>query len=230
MAQNVFSVGGLQQQGGMRARANPNNNPFDLNAANQHALLRSAATLPTALQRNEALMQLTGRSPGAQAPAPAPQQNQAYAPQQNRAYAQTGYALPGGASNIQSSITPGNIYSNKDTRQAVNQAVASQAQGMSLPWLTSQYARPGMAVDSAGVQALALPDIAKAQSGAAGAQVGIPFQDTLANATHQLAGQTARENESIDWARLLSGLSSVNQGFQTGQGNAMASVLASLLG
>ena len=71
----------------------------------------------------------------------------------------------------------------------------------------------------------AIPAYAQALSGAAQAAVQIPFQDTAANAAHQLAGQVSREGEAINWAQLLSGVRNAQQGYNTTIGTSLAGLI-----
>ncbi len=128
-----------------------------------------------------------------------------------------------GQPNIQTSITPGPIYSPQQTQEAVNSAVASQH--VPLPWLQSRYAGRGMGVNSPGVIGSVLPTYARGVAAGQQATAQIPFQDTLADAQHILAGQTARENEAQDIYRILSGQDSVNRNFQL---NSLQSLLGLL--
>jgi len=131
-----------------------------------------------------------------------------------------------GGSNIQTSITPQNIYSPQQTNEAVNSAVASQH--VPLPWLQGQFAGRGMSINSPGVIGASMPAYAAGVAGGQQAAAQIPFQDALANAQHTLAGQTAREGEGTDWYRLMSGAEGVGRNFQMNSLQSLLSLLGSL--
>lgn len=114
---------------------------------------------------------------------------------------------------IHTSINPQNIYSQQQTDQATNQAMALAHQGANLPWLQSQMRRPGMSVNSPATQARALPQYAGALAQGEEARYSVPMEDMIANSQHMLAGQTAREDEALGWARLQSMLNTAQQRF-----------------
>lgn len=144
-------------------------------------------------------------------------------PAYNRAQAAQPQQQQGGM-NINTSINPQNIYSPQQSQYAANQAQASSV--IPLPWLQGRYAGNGMSVNSPGVTSQVLPQYAQGQLAGLNASAMIPFQDTVANAQHQTAGQQGREGEAIDWARLASSADSTNRNFQM---NSLQSLL-SLLG
>lgn len=119
----------------------------------------------------------------------------------------------GGATggSIQTSITPGGIYSPQSTLEATNQAVATSQQGANFDWIRNLFARPGMSIGSPGIAGQALPSYAGALSGGAQQGVSIPYQDMLANSQHLLSGQQAREGEALGWGRLQSTLGNAQQ-------------------
>lgn len=126
-----------------------------------------------------------------------------------------------GGGTVNTSITPQNIYSPQQTQEAVNQAVASSS--MPLPWLQNRFAGAGMNVNSPATISRAMVPYGQgiAQGQIASAQ--IPLQDITANAQHYSAGEQARENEGLDWARLMTSAQGMNQ-------NARLNTLSSLLG
>lgn len=101
-----------------------------------------------------------------------------------------------GPAEINTSITPNNIYTPEMTRAAVNQAAATQHQQGSLPYLLDQVARPGMSSRSPYMISRTLPAVAATDAAARQAQVDIPFSDAQANLQNMLAGQVAREQEA----------------------------------
>ena len=138
---------------------------------------------------------------------------QAAANAQQPGAAQTNPAAGGATGgSIQTSITPGGIYSPYSTLQATNQAVATAQQGGgSWDWIRNMFARPGMSISSPGIAGQALPSYAGALAGGMQQGVSIPYQDMLANAQHLLSGQQAREGEALGWGRLRSTLGNAQQ-------------------
>lgn len=122
---------------------------------------------------------------------------------------------------VQTSITPQNIYSPQQTQAAVNQAIASSS--VPLDWLKSRFAGKGMSVNSPAAISRALVPYSQGLAQGQIASAQIPLQDATANAQHMLAGESARENEGIDWARLMVGAQGINQ-------NARMNTLQSVLG
>lgn len=129
----------------------------------------------------------------------------------------------GGGGNINTSITPQNIYSPQQTNEAVNQAVASSS--MPLPWLQNQFAGKGMSVNSPAAISRAMVPYAQGLVQGQTAAAQIPLQDATANAQHMLAGQQAREVEGLDWARLLTSAQGLNNSSRM---NTLQSVLGLL--
>jgi hypothetical protein len=127
----------------------------------------------------------------------------------------------GGGGNIQTSITPQNIYSGQQTQEAVNQAVASSS--APLPWLQNQFAGKGMNVNSPATIARAMTPYAQGLSQGQAASAQIPLQDITANAQHYSAGEQARENEALGWGRLQTSAQGINN-------NARMNTLQSILG
>jgi hypothetical protein len=126
-----------------------------------------------------------------------------------------------GGGNVNTSIAPQNIYSPQQTDEAVNQAVASSS--MPLPWLQNQFAGRGMSVNSPATISRAMVPYAQGLSQGQNAMAQIPLQDITANAQHWSAGEQARENEGLDWVRLLTSSQGLNQ-------NARLNTLQSVLG
>lgn len=114
---------------------------------------------------------------------------------------------------INTSIQPTGIYSPQQTQQAMHQGVANAQQGANMPWLQSQMRRPGMSVNSPATQSRALPQFAGALAQGNEAQWAIPMEDMIANASHLLQGQTAREDEALGWGRLQSLMNTAQQRF-----------------
>lgn len=135
----------------------------------------------------------------------------------------------GAGGQINTSITPQNIYSPQQTTAATNQAVAAQhAQGDPYAQF-KRFDRPGV---SRGAQtgALALPGIMAGKLGAANAAAMLPFEDAQANAQHILSGQLAREGEAIDWGNLLARLEETQSRLRTSGIQPGLSLLNALLG
>ena len=128
-----------------------------------------------------------------------------------------------GGGNINTSITPQNIYSPQQTNEAVNQAVASSS--MPLSWLQNQFAGKGMNVNSPATISRAMVPYAQGLTQGQTAAAQIPLQDATANAQHMLAGQQAREGEGLDWARLMTSAEGLNNSSRM---NTLQSVLGLL--
>lgn len=126
-----------------------------------------------------------------------------------------------GGGSIQTSITPQNIYSPQQTNEAVNQAIASSS--MPLPWLQNRFVGAGMNVNSPATISRAMVPYGQGLAQGQIASAQIPLQDITANAQHYSAGEQARENEGLDWARLLTSAQGINQ-------NARLNTLQSVLG
>lgn len=135
----------------------------------------------------------------------------------------------GAGGQINTSITPQNIYTPQQTTAATNQAVAAQhAQGDPYAQF-KRFDRPGV---SRGAQtgAMALPGIMAGKLGAANAAAMLPFEDAQANAQHVLSGQLAREGEALDWGNLLARLEETQSRLRTSGIQPGLSLLNALLG
>lgn len=134
-----------------------------------------------------------------------------------------------GGAHINTSITPGGIYSPLQTRAATNQAIAAQ-HAMADPYTQlKQFDRPGSSRSSANA-ALAMPGIQAGRLGAAQASFEIPFRDAQANLQHLLAGETAREGEALDWGSILARMMEQQSRLRTSQLGQGVGILDFLLG
>lgn len=143
--------------------------------------------------------------------APAPQQPQSTTP------------------NIQTTITPQNVFTPQQTTSAVNQAIA-QAQMQANPrLLMKQLDRPGVS-RSAGQLAAIAPQAQDIMSQAALAAQQIPFSDAATNAQNMLRGETARDQEGLGLAQILAQMNAANQGYETSGNLGILGIIQSLLG
>lgn len=107
---------------------------------------------------------------------------------------------------INTSITPSPVYSARDTRGAVNQAIGDIAGASQVPALLHRTIRPGVSLSRASQQQI-IPALGEAAGQARLARQEIPFQHAAANAANILSGQIGRANE-------FSGLASVGLNMQ----------------
>lgn len=132
-----------------------------------------------------------------------------YAQVQRSSASGSPFSVPG-LGTVNTSITPGTIYSPQQTHVAANQAMASFDRGSDPHFLMKQYDRPGMSRD-VGSFANIMPDLVGNEVGRRNAMVGIPFSDEQANIRQLLSGQVAREGEGIGLAQVLQRLNETNQ-------------------
>ncbi len=100
--------------------------------------------------------------------------------------------------NTASAITPGGMFSKRQTRAATNQAIAGAQSGASAYELRKQLERPGSSF-GAGTYRNMLPAIMQSRAMAAQAAADTPFNDAAANARQMLAGQSAQDQEGQGW-------------------------------
>lgn len=130
---------------------------------------------------------------------------------------------------VQTTIDPQPIYSQQQTQEATNQAIA-EAQRQANPWwLMKKVDRPGVSRSSAFAAAIA-PEAQEIFSRAALQAQQIPFSDAAANAQNILRGQIGRENEALGLANIMQRLSSQNQAFDSSQNSALMQLIAALMG
>lgn len=132
---------------------------------------------------------------------------------------------PSGMGQINTSITPQNIYTPQQTQETINTTRAIAAQNANLPWLLRQYARPGVSQRSPSALGQAIPQIAQAQSAIARAPTEISFGDDLANMDHFRAGQVSREQEAQGMAGGLLRMQDIGRNLQSTQANLLAQLL-----
>jgi hypothetical protein len=131
--------------------------------------------------------------------------------------------------NVQSSVTPGNVYDEGLTTAARNQGVA-QALAASNPYSANKaVTRPGFS-RGAGTERLAAPIIAQGQANAAQAASMIPYSDQMTNLQFNLRGQQARDAEGQGWANLANQQNSFDNSIDLGNKRSAASLLQAILG
>tara|TARA_R110000803_G_scaffold193054_4_gene255995 strand:- start:3163 stop:3705 length:543 start_codon:yes stop_codon:yes gene_type:complete len=119
----------------------------------------------------------------------------------------------GGASSPQSNNS--NIYSNQQTREAVNQARANTSQSANLPDLLGQLGRGGMSSYSPYMMSQAMNPIAQARVKGQLAGVQIPFGDDKANAGNQLGWETLANSGKLGRVSADQRLDHLNRGYET---------------
>lgn len=105
--------------------------------------------------------------------------------------------------------TPQNIYSDTQTQQATNQAVAQARANADPRWQEKQFQTAGRSTD-AGTLSAAAPGIGQSLSAAQSAMGMIPLQDYIANQNNMLSGQVNQENESLGLSQLMGNMSNNN--------------------
>lgn len=173
---------------------------------------------------------------------------QVWNPQQG-AYAGTGKPVPGapgtggvtpavpgapgtaqpGVAQIQTTITPRDIYSPQQTQQRVNQATADSLRGGGLNSLLKQGDVAGTSRSGRNTFN-ALPQIAQANSAAAQAQGAIPLADQAANQQNMLRGQIGQGLEFDQLSRLLLGEQNLNNWVTRQNTSGMGGLLGGLVG
>lgn len=96
---------------------------------------------------------------------------------------------------IQTSITPQNIYSDEQTQRYLNEERDRLAVARNPSFLKKQMMRPGSSLGW-GQAAQVAPQIAELQSQSVGLGAAIPFGDMQANMQHLRQGQQARDQEA----------------------------------
>lgn len=110
--------------------------------------------------------------------------------------------LPPGTGQIQTSITPRNVFSDHLTRAASNQAQAD-AQVLADPRTAmKQFDRPGVSRSAASLYR-SMPSIVAALQQGAESSAGIPLADYATNQQNMMAGEVARNQEFQALANLL---------------------------
>lgn len=105
------------------------------------------------------------------------------------------------ATNISTSIQPKPLFSDRQTRSALNQAVAG-AQAQYQPYdLNKRFNNPGFSKGIGTARNMQAPLMA-GRANAADAMATLPFNDMAANANQLLQGQVARENEAQGWGNI----------------------------
>lgn len=102
---------------------------------------------------------------------------------------------------IQTSITPTGIYNPRQTRGAVNQAVADSYASNNAYEAQKRYSNRGVSRGLSATRNM-LPSMINGRLGAANAMATMPFADEQANAQQMLAGQVGREGEALGWGGL----------------------------
>lgn len=156
-------------------------------------------------------------------PEGAPQRQQPQTPAGN-------WLFPQGGNTIHTSITPGEIYSPYHSQLGINQAQADASQAGSLPYILSQFARPGMSSRSPAAMGRAAPILGNLDAASRSAQVNIPWQDAQANARHLLSGQVARENEAQQLAQIQNQIANANAGYSLSTSMPLLAMLAQFAG
>lgn len=128
--------------------------------------------------------------------------------------------------NIQTSITPTEIYTQQQTQRAINQRRAMASQAASLPWLLQQTARQGVSQRSPSQYGRVLPQVGMMQSEIARAPVEQQFADDAANMDHYRAGQVSREQEAQGLAGALLRMQDMNRVLQGTQGSILSGLLS----
>jgi hypothetical protein len=131
--------------------------------------------------------------------------------------------------NVQSSITPTNVFDQGLTNAARNQGVA-QALAAGNPYSAQKaVTRPGFS-RGAGTDRLAAPIIAQGQANAAQAASMIPYSDQMANMNFNLRGQQTRDAESQGLAQLGNNMTNFNRSNTLNNQRSATSLLQALLG
>lgn len=103
--------------------------------------------------------------------------------------------------NIQTSITPENIYSEQQTQRYLNEERSRLAQQNNPSFLKKQFSRPGSSLGWGQAAAVA-PQMAELQSQSVGLGAAIPFGDMQSNTQHLRQGQQARDQEALGLATI----------------------------
>ncbi len=141
----------------------------------------------------------------------------------------TAWTAPVTNTNVQSSITPGNVYDSSLTTAARNQGVA-QSLAAGNPYSAQKaVTRPGFS-RGAGTERLAAPIIAQGQANAAQAASMIPYSDQMTNMQFNLRGQQARDAESQGMAQLGNNMNSFDRSNTLNNQRSATSLLQALLG
>lgn len=121
--------------------------------------------------------------------------------------------------NVQTSITPRQLFTPQMTQQAVNQNVASNQRSLAMPELLKGIYDPtsGFSMSPFHMARTVGPRAAGIAANNT-IRAGQPLQDASQNAQMLLGGQTARENEGLGLANLYGNMQDV--GFGQGMNNA----------
>ena len=129
-------------------------------------------------------------------------QKSVFQPSQPRQPAQQPMAQNNGFANINSSITPMNVYDQRQTNASMNQARAAAQRSANPNFAMKQFDRPGVS-RSAGSLGAAMPSIMNARANAGYNPANIVLGDAAANANSILTGQVNRDHETQGILSLL---------------------------
>lgn len=138
-----------------------------------------------------------------------------------------GGTLPPLQANIQARSDYPPVYTNQQTQDATNAAVATAHQ-VNVPWLLKQNARGGMSGRSLG--GVVMPQYAAALTQGNVAQQSIPFQHAQANAMNRLQHQDLGWGEALGYANNALDMRNAYNQAQLGQFNNLLEYLRRITG